>query len=264
MVVCRPPTVARWIAPGWSPDWDGPEGDEFAGATGAAGTAERRYVRAGVVAAIALPVIVSLDTITRRDGYDGSIHWISLLSHGHRGWIERLVLLSTGVLILLGGVGLGHQRGWPPRSLRWTARSAITLGSGIVLAAVFRIDVVPSYPVGSRHVPVSPAGVVHAVAGSLIVGALVAATVSGSGLLAGTDRRGVWRAWSLACATFVLVPMAVCTVKAAGAGGNWEVARAGTCQRVALFAGLGWLATAGGVVLRRNRPVVPLETARTD
>ena len=256
MVVCRPPTVARWIAPGWSPDWDGPEGDEFAGATGAASEWGRRYVRAGVVAAIALPIIVSLDTITRRDGYDGSTHWISLLSHGHRGWIERLVLLSTGLLIVLGGFGLGRQPGWPTLSLRWTARSAITLGVGLVLAAVFRIDVVPSYPVGSPRVPLSPAGMVHAVAGCLIVGALCAAPISGAGLLAGTDRWRAWQAWSLACAGLVAGPMVQCTLRAAVAGGNWELARAGACQRVALFVGLAWLATAGRMVVRRNGPMV--------
>jgi hypothetical protein len=226
------PDAAQWDAPAWTnvEDRRRPRGAAW----------PRLGMAAAALGAALFPVLVTADSLTRDDGYDAGRHWISLLSLGPRGAAEQLLLVVVGVLVLGGSLGLARWPGGPGAAARRTSGWMALLGLGLVAAGVFRIDPVPSYPPHSPSVGVTPSGLVHGVAGCVIIVGLAGACWAGRALL---GRRARWWPWvSLVAAAVVAGSMAACMALCARRGGSWEAAHAGVLQRTALFVGLVWLA----------------------
>ena len=213
----------------------------------------RAAVGAGVVAALLLPVVVLWDGATRGDGYDTTVHWISLLSLGSRGALGRAALLVPGVCFVAAAVGMGRLaracRGsvghCPQLAFAWAIGC---MGTAMVVAFAFPIDPVPSYPVGSPSSPMTATGFLHTLAGcAVVVSAAVACGV------------GAWvvRTWwafagsILVCAT-VVWRMGRTVVDASDHDGIWEAADAGLNQRISVFSALAWIAVLCLVVVRRD------------
>jgi hypothetical protein len=231
----------------------GAEGPRRGAATRPRGP-ERAAVGAGVVAAIAFPVVVLWDGATRADGYDPARHWISLLSLGSRAALGRASLFAAGLALAAAGVGLARLAGDRPAvgraggSPSHAAWSLVVLGVALLVAAVFPIDAVASYPMSSGPTPLSPTGFVHGVAGCVIIVASAAACWFGAAAIGERSR------WAVATARLVvavvLLASSASLVVAAWRKGNWEQADAGLFQRVSLFSALAWIAAFGVVVLR--------------
>lgn len=129
--------------------------------------------------AIAGPLYVGIGAVEAivRDGFDLRIHPLSLLANGPGGWVHSAMMITTGLLTVLGVVGL---RGAVPRV---TSVGLIIYGLGVTAAGFMTADPVAGFPPGTSTaapVTISWHGLGHFVAGAigflgLIVGALALA-----------------------------------------------------------------------------------------
>jgi hypothetical protein len=215
----------------------------------------RALVATGIVGFSMLLVVSTADGATRSDGYDAVRHWISLLSHGERGWLGTANLGISGALLLASAVGfLRIAR----RSATGTgvARAVAVLGGALLAASAFSMDPTNSYPFGSSAPGfVSLSGRIHAVAGVAIIGSCAAMCLAGARAFERSGRRrraGIsrWFGW------VVIGTSAACTsLTAVSPSGTWEAAAAGAFQRIALFASGAWLVWFTTWSLRAQRPV---------
>lgn len=215
----------------------------------------RLSLAAGPVAAVLLFAVTTVDSATR-PGYDPWRHWISHLALGDRAVLATATLLVSGALITVYAHAL-RRRLPASRSARWTARLVLLAGVALLAAAVFPIDPGMDYPPG--------VAASHSVRGSLhdIAGALLFASLTGAAALLGRSLRG-----SLAyaaplgylVAAVVAGSFVACSVLAAlDFAGTWPHAPSGLLERVALFAGLGWLGGVGVHLHRHGEAVTPPE-----
>lgn len=197
--------------------------------------------------ALAGPLYVGIGAVEAvvRDGFDITRHSLSLLANGDGGWIHSTMMVTTGLLTVLGAVGL--QRAFPSgQRPRWAGWGLALFGLGVAVAGVLRADPADGFPVG---VPAGPPetvtwhGIGHLAAGGLgFLGLIVACLV-----LARTFRRHGERGW----ATFSTVTGLYYLVSFAGiasGAGNTVVNLAFT---VAVVLGWAWVS----LVLTRAVPI---------
>lgn len=212
----------------------------------------RTLVGIGVVGITTLVVVSSIDGSTRTDGYHQGDHWVSLLALGDRAWLGTLNLAASGVMVLLGALGFSLVLG-DRRSGRWTARVLALLGASMVLAAIFPVDPVPTYPVGSGAVSPTLRGGVHAAAGAVILLGLPAVCALGAVRFRHDPRV---RVVALVCTLVSAGAIAWCALLAAARGTQrWDLVHAGAFQRVLLVAGGAWVVVMGTQALRRPQPL---------
>jgi Protein of unknown function (DUF998) len=213
--------------------------------------ATSRLVACGVLGVSVLLTVSTMDAVTRMDGYDPALHWISLLARGERAWLGTANLLVAGLLVLVSSFGFSRALDEGEVGRR-TARLIAAFGIALLVAGAFRIDASPSYPLGSVATVPSISARVHGLAGVLIVILLAALCWTGAGLF---DRRGI-RQLSRACGALVLTSLLTCcALRLISSSRTWEAARAGAFQRVALVLGCGWIAAVGLWSLVRSRSV---------
>jgi hypothetical protein len=96
-------------------------------------------------AALGAPVfvVVSLGQAFTRPGFDLIRHPLSLLSNGDLGWLQITNFVVTGVLTLVGAVGLGRVLGG---TVSWLLAVG---GAGTVASGLFRLDPMDGFPVGT-------------------------------------------------------------------------------------------------------------------
>jgi hypothetical membrane protein len=155
--------------------------------TATAATTVRPTLLALGAAAGPLYVLVSLTEAATRDGFDPTRHAWSMLANGSLGWIHSANLIGSGLLVVLGAIGLR-------RAIR--ARSAPALlalyGAGLIAAGVFRADPGRGFPVGTPEVtPVSWHGMLHFMVGGVGFLGLVAACVVLARRLGAEGSRGL-------------------------------------------------------------------------
>jgi hypothetical protein len=181
-----------------------------------------------VLAAIgAFVVVVILEDILRTD-VSATRHWVSHLSLGRWGWI------NIAALTLLGGATLTTAGAIRSASAgKWASRWVAVAGVGLIVAALFVSDAPPrtAYPEA-----VTWHGQIHDLGGGLTFVGLFAIAV--------TTRRLVHGPWGALSATLIgtawLAASAMATVSFADGGPNLP---GGIAERIALWVGLGWLAT---------------------
>jgi hypothetical protein len=128
-------------------------------------------VALGAISIVGVLVVSTIDSLTRNDGYSMANHWVSLLGLGERGWLGAANLAIWGALLLLSAGGF--RRSFPDSFSGRTASGLIALlGIALLVAAVFPVDPVPTYPLGSIQVA-TRSGAIHALAGAAIVCSLV-------------------------------------------------------------------------------------------
>ncbi|MFG1920833.1 DUF998 domain-containing protein [Cryptosporangium sp. NPDC048952] len=119
--------------------------------------------RAGarVAGAVAGPLYVgvSLVEVVTREGFDQTRHAWSQLANGDLGWIHSANLVVSGLLVILGALGL--QR-------RWVRIGIALYGAGLVGAGFFTADPGRGFPVGTPEtVDVTTHGILHFVCGGI-------------------------------------------------------------------------------------------------
>jgi Protein of unknown function (DUF998) len=204
----------------------------------------RSFLRLG---ALAGPVFVGTYTVTGRrlSGYDRRRDPVSALARTEVGWIQTLNFLVSGSLTLAGSVGIrrASPAGVGKRSIPMLVAA---VGAGLLGAGVFATDLTEE----TAQDGVSRRGALHvASAVPFFVGLPTACVISAYRFAA--EGRGVLAAVSV---NGGVVSMAAATLAGAGFAGKqpWD-ARAGTYQRIAIAAGLGWLTLFVGMLLAADR-----------
>ncbi|MET3425090.1 hypothetical protein BJ973_004302 [Actinoplanes tereljensis] len=173
----------------------------------------------GVLAAVQMIVASTVDGLTR-PGYDQTRNWISQLSLGPGGWHGTLNLATCGLWLILAAIGLR----------RWAGALILWCGLCLVALAVIRTDAGLGFPPGvaTEH---TTRGLIH----QLIAITLGIAGIGAVALLG--PRRVAWPLAAVMTVTFVAASVLVVL----DAGGVLPNNPSGLLERVALFAGLGWI-----------------------
>jgi hypothetical protein len=178
-----------------------------------------------------------------RPGYDANRNWVSQLSLGPGGWLAAVNFAVCGLWVIL--CGLGIRASLEP-SVRARRAARLVIWCGVCLVA---IAVVPTDP-GIGYPPDVPAantviGQLHKIVSvGLGIAGIAAATMLGRCLGSWARAVGTAVAWVMAVA-FVLGSVLVLL----DASGVLPGAPSGLFERVALYAGLGWIGVASIVLL---------------
>lgn len=201
---------------------------------------ERRPLLTAGIAAAAWTVTLTIADGATRPDYDPSRHWVSHLALGERGWLGVVNLVIAGGLLLCFAVGLRHVLS-PGRAATRARRMVLLAGLGLVAAATFPIDPGLGYPPGRQET--------HSLSGSLhdAAGLVVFASLTAAAALLGRAVRATFRAaptLGYLVASTVAGSFVACSILVAlDYAGTLPDAPSGLLERVALFVGLGWLAT---------------------
>jgi hypothetical protein len=199
-------------------------------------TVTRRVRQALVAGAVAGPLYVCVGTLEAvlRRGFDIRVHSLSLLANGSTGWIHSTMMVTTGLLTVIGALGLGAVQ----RASRSYAMiiGMVVYGLGIAAAGLLRADPAEGFPLGTPAGPsavVTASGIGHLVAGGIGFLGLIVACLACARRAAHTGDNA-WAACSAAIGVYYLVAFA----GIASGAGNPAINIAFT---VAVALGWGWL-----------------------
>lgn len=118
------------------------------------------------VAAGPVYVLVGLFEIVTRPGFVIFKHPLSLMSIGPQGWIHIALFIITGLLVILGAIGIrkaikGEKGGtWAPILLG-------LYGLGLIASGVFVPDPMRGFPPGMTYGTLSTGGIMHLFVGMI-------------------------------------------------------------------------------------------------
>ena len=192
-------------------------------------TQTRALLRCGVVGA-PLFVVVSLVQAATRDGFDLERHPFSMLSLGEPGWVQIGNFVVSGLLLIVGAVGMrrvlppGPGRSWGP--LLIAGMGASLIGGGVFLADP-ALGFPPGAPAGSPQT-LSWHGAAHAVAFTVGFVSLTAALFVFARRFNARGERG-WARYCLATAA-AFIPLSITGI----ATGDFRI------TTIAIVLGWGW------------------------
>ena len=212
----------------------------------------RSLLLAGSAAAPVFTASFAIQQSLRED-YDPRRYPVSSLALGPGGGQQAATFAVTGGLLALGAAGLGDVPAGaeePHAVVVMLAGAAV----GLLASAVFTTDPIGGYPPGTAVItePRTREGLAHDMSAvPVFLGLPVAAVVSG--VAAARSGRWAWAIYSGVAAAATVVGL----VRSSGGFGHQRtqwVAQAGTWQRVAIVAGLGWAsAVCGRAAIRSSR-----------
>jgi hypothetical protein len=144
-----------------------------------------------------LYIILGILQILIRPGFDPTQHDLSLMSNGSLGWIQIANFIVTGLLTILGAVGMkktlnsGKGKTWGPLLLG-------LYGLGLIGAGIFIADPMNGFPLGmaSAQPIISSHGILHLVSGAIGFIGLIASCIIFSRRFASLHET-VWSRFSL-------------------------------------------------------------------
>jgi hypothetical membrane protein len=203
-----------------------------------------RLVWGGVVGPVVFTtVFLVLGAV--RPGYEPLRHQVSYLSLGDGGWIQTASFLVTGVLVLAFAIGLRRRLTGGVGAIGIPVAVGFA-GAGLVFAGLFPTMPAFGYPPGTPNgfptaIPLS--AYVHVAGAIAFFCGLIAAPLLMARRFRRTEEPG-WAALSFAATIAILVFF---TASSADPSGQPFVpALAGLFQRLAILAGLGWMAVVAG------------------
>ena len=200
-------------------------------------TVPRRVRQALVAGAVAGPLYVCVGTLEAvlRRGFDIRIHSLSLLANGSTGWIHSTMMVTSGLLTVIGALGLSATQRTSRRSYAMII-GLVVYGLGIATAGLLHADPADGFPLGTPSGPaavVTASGIGHLVAGGIGFLGLIVACLACARRAAHTGDRA-WAACSAAIGVYYLVAFA----GIASGAGNPVINIAFT---VAVALGWGWV-----------------------
>jgi hypothetical protein len=169
----------------------------------------RMALIAGALAGPLYVCVGTLEAVLRR-GYDIRIHSLSLLANGPGGWIHSALLVVSGLLTLIGALGLASAQQHTGRRSYSMIIGLAVYGLGIATAGLLRADPAEGFPIGTPPGPpvmVSASGIGHLVAGGLgFLGLIVACLACARRAAKAGDR--AWAACSAVVGVYYLVAFA--------------------------------------------------------
>ena len=157
----------------------------------------RRLLTAGLVAGPLYILVGSVEAFTR-PGFDPTRDDWSLLSNGELGWIHIALFISTGLLTIVGAVGMRRALAGG-RASTWGPLLVGLYGLGLVGAGIFIADPARGFPPGTpvdAHA-ISWHGLMHFVSAGVGFIGLIAACIVFARRFAGLGQAG-WAAYSVA------------------------------------------------------------------
>ncbi|HEX3196147.1 MAG TPA: DUF998 domain-containing protein [Propionibacteriaceae bacterium] len=191
-----------------------------------------------IAGAIAGPLYVGVGTLEAmlRPGFDIRIHSLSLLANGPWGWVHSAMMVVSGLLTLIGALGLANTQQHVGRRSYAMIIGLIVYGLGIATAGLLRADPAEGFPIGTPPGPpvlVTTSGIGHLVAGGIgFLGLIVACLACARRSAQFGDHR--WAACSAVTGVYYLVAFA----GIASGAGNSVINIAFT---VAVALGWAWL-----------------------
>ena len=137
----------------------------------------RSLLRLGMLAG-PLYVLVGLAEVLFRSGFDIRRHALSLMSNGELGWIQIASFICSGLLVILGALGLRRAL-HPSRGATAGPLLLAVYGIGLIGAGIFVADPMDGFPPGTPPGPpvsMSWHGPLHFMAGGIGFFGLIAAT----------------------------------------------------------------------------------------
>jgi hypothetical protein len=195
----------------------------------------RMALIAGAVAGPLYVCVGTLEALLRR-GFDIRIHSLSLLANGPGGRIHSAMLVVSGLLTLIGALGLASAQQRTGRRSYSMIIGLAVYGLGIATAGLLRADPAEGFPIGTPPGPplvVTASGIGHLVAGGLGFLGLIVACLA----CARRSAKAGDRAWA-ACSAVVGVYYLVAFAGIASGAGNAVINIAFT---VAVVLGWSWL-----------------------
>src|SRR5438552_359120 len=151
----------------------------------------------GVVAGPLYVIVGAIEMLTR-PGFDPTRHDLSLMANGDLGWVHIALLVTTGLLVVAGAIGMRRAlRGG--RGGTWGPLLVGVYGLGVAGAGIFTADPALGFPPGTpadAHA-VSWHGLLHLVSGGIGFLGLIAACMVFARRFAALGQRG-WAACSVA------------------------------------------------------------------
>jgi hypothetical protein len=172
-----------------------------------------------IAGAVAGPLYVGVGTLEAvlRRGYDIRIHSLSLLANGPGGWIHSALLVVSGLLTLIGALGLASAQQHTGRRSYSMIIGLAVYGLGVATAGLLRADPAEGFPIGTPPGPplmVTVSGIGHLAAGGLgFLGLIVACLACARRSAKAGDR--AWAVCSAVVGAYYLVAFAGIT---SGAG----------------------------------------------
>jgi Protein of unknown function (DUF998) len=192
----------------------------------------------GVVAGPLFVVAFLLEGATRAS-YDPLRHPVSSLALGEHGWMQVVNFIVTGLLMLAYAVGLRRALR-PGPGATWGPLLVALCAIGLIGAGVFVTDPLSGYPPGtSDRLEYTTRGALHDVFSLPVFTALPAACFVFTRRFVTRGERG-WALYSAVTGVVFIVAFLLAGTGFDQAEGLVDVA--GLFQRIALTAGLGWLA----------------------
>jgi hypothetical protein len=164
----------------------------------------RLLLACGIIAG-PLYIIVGVAQILTREGFDVTRHPLSMMSLGDLGWIQIANFIVSGVLVVLGAIGLLRSvRG----SKRWNVGAVLLLlyGIGVIGGGVFLPDPSLGFPPGTPDTyptTMTSHALLHFIFGQLGFLALIIASFIFASYFASAGQRG-WAAFSAFTGLFFL------------------------------------------------------------
>lgn len=184
-------------------------------------------------------VAVGLTLALTRPGFDLTRHSLSLLTLGEYGWMQRVNLILSGLMVIAAAVGILRAI----RNGRGLAIGVLVAvyGGGMVLGGVFVPDPAGGFPPGSTP-EASASGILHLVFGGLGLLALASAAFSFAG----------WaRTQSFTAASWLSIAAGVIVIVGFVAGGALSQIPLGIALLwSAVVVGWAWLAFASVLTYR--------------
>lgn len=194
----------------------------------------RRLLMCAAIAGL-IYIMVGMAQILTRKGFDMSKHPLSLMSTGDLGWIQITNFILTGILVVLGAIGLRRAA---KADKRWR-RGALFIGIYgvcVIGGGIFVPDPVLGFPPGTPDVypeTMSWHGMLHFIFGQLSFLALIIASFIFARHFAVAKLYG-WAAYSAFTGSFFL---AAIVAGIAAMGAPWTM----IALYVAVALGWAWL-----------------------
>ena len=126
-----------------------------------------------------LYVVIGLLEVLFRSGFDIRRHALSLMSNGGLGWIQIASFICSGILVILGAIGLRRAL-YPTRGATAGSILLVVYGIGLIGAGIFVADPMDGFPPGTPPGPpaaMSWHGPLHFMAGGIGFFGLIGATL---------------------------------------------------------------------------------------
>ncbi|MBC7878134.1 MAG: DUF998 domain-containing protein [Anaerolineales bacterium] len=152
-----------------------------------------------------------------RPGFDITRHALSLLSNGDLGWIHVTNLVVSGLLVMIGAVGM--RRALDGRGKTWGPLLVGVYGLSLIGAGIFKADPAMGFPSGTPEgaTILSNHGLLHFISGGLGFLALIAACFVFAHRFNSLHQKG-WAAYSIFTGVIFLASFIGI---ASGSGNGW-------------------------------------------